>query len=79
MGSWVHGRIWETRWVVQTSKRWGWLGLMVMHPDLYALGRETFLKLAGYGQSRLTKARTTQASQLSADLWPVVVGNGWAD
>ncbi|KIK72935.1 hypothetical protein PAXRUDRAFT_21419 [Paxillus rubicundulus Ve08.2h10] len=33
----------------------------------------------GYGQPRLTKTRTTWASQLLADLWPVVVGYGWAE
>ncbi|KIK77670.1 hypothetical protein PAXRUDRAFT_834927 [Paxillus rubicundulus Ve08.2h10] len=37
------------------------------------------LGTVGYGQPRLTKACTTWASQSSADLWPVVVGYGWAE
>ncbi|KIK78816.1 hypothetical protein PAXRUDRAFT_834430, partial [Paxillus rubicundulus Ve08.2h10] len=36
------------------------------------------LGTVGYGQPRLTKAHITWASRLSADLWPVVVGYGWA-
>ncbi|KIK78079.1 hypothetical protein PAXRUDRAFT_834730, partial [Paxillus rubicundulus Ve08.2h10] len=37
------------------------------------------LGTVGYSQPRLTKTCTTQASQLSADLWPVVVGYRWAE
>ncbi|KIK77439.1 hypothetical protein PAXRUDRAFT_166835, partial [Paxillus rubicundulus Ve08.2h10] len=47
--------------------------------ELYALDRaHVVLWTIGYGQPRLTKTRTTRASQSSADLWPVVVGYGWA-
>ncbi|KIK77164.1 hypothetical protein PAXRUDRAFT_835074 [Paxillus rubicundulus Ve08.2h10] len=37
------------------------------------------LGTVGYGQPRLTKTRTRWASQSSADLWPVVIGYGWAE
>ncbi|KIK83718.1 hypothetical protein PAXRUDRAFT_832034, partial [Paxillus rubicundulus Ve08.2h10] len=37
------------------------------------------LGTVGYGQPRLTKACTTRASRLLANLWLVVVGYGWAE
>ncbi|KIK81799.1 hypothetical protein PAXRUDRAFT_832600, partial [Paxillus rubicundulus Ve08.2h10] len=46
---------------------------------LEQLHMDLCLGTVGYGQPRLTKARTTQASQSSADLWPVVVGYGWSE
>ncbi|KIK72142.1 hypothetical protein PAXRUDRAFT_836526, partial [Paxillus rubicundulus Ve08.2h10] len=42
------------------------------------LGLSRCLGTVGYSQPRLTKTHTTRASRLSADLWPVVIGYGWA-
>ncbi|KIK79017.1 hypothetical protein PAXRUDRAFT_834308, partial [Paxillus rubicundulus Ve08.2h10] len=55
---------------MQVFLLWGWLGLE--RAGVACLGT------VGYSQPRLTKAHTTRASRSSADLWPVVVGYGWA-